>query len=86
MSFYLYLPETIKMSKIPNSDQSQNTSRNYKSEEQMDQHGRRIYWRWDQAPRRSKHPLSTGHTRREPSSIIVNVELSAVKVCMPSTV
>ena len=22
--------------------------------------------RWDQVPRRSKHPLLTGHTRREP--------------------
>jgi hypothetical protein len=28
---------------------------------------------WDQVPRRSKHPLSTGHIRHEPSSIIVNV-------------
>jgi hypothetical protein len=34
--------------------------------------------RWDQVPRRSKHPLSTGHTRREPSSMIMNAELSAV--------
>jgi hypothetical protein len=25
-----------------------------------------IYQRWDQVPRRSKHPLMTGHTRREP--------------------
>jgi hypothetical protein len=38
----------------------------------------RTCWRWDQVPRRSKNPLKTGHTRREPSSIIVNVELSAV--------
>jgi hypothetical protein len=29
-------------------------------------------------PRRSKHPLSTGHTRREPTSLIMNAELSAV--------
>jgi hypothetical protein len=34
--------------------------------------------RWYHVPRRSKHPLSTGHTRREPGSIIMNVELSAV--------
>jgi hypothetical protein len=33
----------------------------------------------------SKHPLSTGHTRREPSSMIMNAELSAVKVSVPST-
>jgi hypothetical protein len=46
----------------------------------------RIYRRWDQLPRRSKHPLPTGRTRREPSSIIVNVELSAVKVSLSSAV
>jgi hypothetical protein len=46
----------------------------------------RKYRRWDQMPRRSKHPLSTGRTRREPSSIIVNAELSAVKVSVPSAV
>ena len=28
----------------------------------------RKYWRLDQVPRRSKHPLPTGRTRREPSS------------------
>jgi hypothetical protein len=37
--------------------------------------------RWDQVPRRSKHPLSTGHPRRESSSMIMNVELSAVCQC-----
>jgi hypothetical protein len=38
--------------------------------------------RRDQVPRRSKHPLLTGHTRREPSSIIMNAELSTSKaVC-----
>jgi hypothetical protein len=26
----------------------------------------RIYRRWGQVPRRSKHPMSSGHTRREP--------------------
>ena len=46
----------------------------------------RIYRRWDQVPRMSKHPLLTGHTRREPRSIIVNAELSAVKVSVPSAV
>jgi hypothetical protein len=40
----------------------------------------RIYWRWDQVPRRSNHPLSTDHTHREPSSMIMNAELSAVKI------
>jgi hypothetical protein len=45
----------------------------------------RKYRRWDQVPRRSKHPLPTGRTRREPSSIIVNAELSAVKVSVSST-
>jgi hypothetical protein len=34
----------------------------------------------------SKHPLPTGRTRREPSSIIVNAELSAVKVSVSSAV
>jgi hypothetical protein len=37
-------------------------------------------------PRRSKHPLSTGHTRHEPSSMIMNVELSVVRVSVSSTV
>jgi hypothetical protein len=41
-------------------------------------------WRYDQVPRRSKHPLPIGRTRREPSSIIVNAELSAVKVSVLS--
>jgi hypothetical protein len=35
-------------------------------------------------PRRSKHPLPTGRTRREPNSIIVNAKLSAVKVSVLS--
>jgi hypothetical protein len=35
------------------------------------------YRRWDQdhqVRKRSKHPLSTGHTRHEPSFIIMNAE------------
>jgi hypothetical protein len=36
--------------------------------------------RWDQVHRRSKHPLSTGHTRCEPSFMIMNAAASAVKV------
>jgi hypothetical protein len=44
----------------------------------------RTYRRWDQVPRRSKHPLSTGHTRRETSSSIMNAELPAIKVGVPS--
>jgi hypothetical protein len=30
----------------------------------------RKYWRWDQVPRGSKHPLPTGHTRRDNTFII----------------
>jgi hypothetical protein len=37
-------------------------------------------------PKSSKHPLSTGHTRYEPSFTIMNAVLSAVKVSVPSTV
>jgi hypothetical protein len=37
----------------------------------------RIYRSWNQVPRRSKHPLSTGHTRREPSCMIMNAELQS---------
>jgi hypothetical protein len=40
----------------------------------------RIYWRWDQVIRSSEHPLSTDHTRCDPSSMIMNAELSAVKL------
>jgi hypothetical protein len=46
----------------------------------------RTYHRWDQVLRSSKHFLSTGHTHCEPSFIIMNAELSAVKVNVPSTV
>jgi hypothetical protein len=46
----------------------------------------RIYRRWDQVPRRSKHPLSTGHACHEPSFMIMNAALSAVKVSVPSTI
>ena len=45
-----------------------------------------IYRRWEQVPWRSNHPLLIDHTRREPSSMIMNVELSAVKVSVSSTV
>jgi hypothetical protein len=41
-----------------------------------------IYWRWDQVPRRSKHPLLIDHTRREPistiSSMIMNAEVNQI--------
>jgi hypothetical protein len=46
----------------------------------------RTYWRWGQVPRMSKHPLATGHASCEPSSMIMNTELSAVKVSVPITV
>jgi hypothetical protein len=46
----------------------------------------RKYRRWDQVPRRSKHPLPTARTLRGPSSIIVNADSSAVKVSVPSAV
>jgi hypothetical protein len=38
----------------------------------------RTCWMWDQVPRRSKHLLSTGNTRREPSSMTMNAELPTV--------
>jgi hypothetical protein len=44
------------------------------------------YKRRDQVPRRSKHPLLTGHICSKPSFMIMNVELSAVKVSVPSTI
>jgi hypothetical protein len=40
--------------------------------------------RWDQVPRRSKHPLPTDHTHREPRFMIINADLSAVKVSVKS--
>jgi hypothetical protein len=46
----------------------------------------RTYRSWDKLLRRSKHLLSTGHTHREPSFMIMNAELSAVKVSVPSMV
>jgi hypothetical protein len=46
----------------------------------------RIYRGWDRVPRRSKHPLLIDHTHCEPSSMIMNAELSAVKVSVSSTV
>jgi hypothetical protein len=36
--------------------------------------------------RRSKNPLLIDHARREPSSMIMNAELSAVKISVPSMV
>jgi hypothetical protein len=42
----------------------------------------RAYLMLDQVPTRSKHPLLIDHTRREPSSMIMNAELSAAKVCV----
>jgi hypothetical protein len=44
------------------------------------------YRRWDQVTKSSKHPLSTGYTCREPSFMIMNAELSAANVSVPSTV
>jgi hypothetical protein len=38
----------------------------------------RTYRKWHQVPRRSKHPLSTGHNHREPSHMIMDAEFSAV--------
>jgi hypothetical protein len=43
----------------------------------------RTYRRCDQVPRRSKHPMSTGQTRCESSFMIMNADLSAVKVSVP---
>jgi hypothetical protein len=30
------------------------------------------YWKWDQLPMRSKHPLSTSYIHRELSSMVMN--------------
>jgi hypothetical protein len=46
----------------------------------------RNYRRWNQVPGRSKYPFPTGRTRCEPNSIIMNAELSTVKVSVSSTV
>jgi hypothetical protein len=47
----------------------------------------RKYRKLDQdVPRRSKHPLPTGQTHIEHSSIIVNAELSVVKVSVSNAV
>jgi hypothetical protein len=76
-----------EMAKIPKSDQSQNTSvGNTNQRNKWANTDPLIYQRWNQVPRRSKHPLLTNHTRSEPSSMIMNAELSAVKVSVPSTV
>ncbi|XP_056020094.1 titin-like isoform X2 [Ostrea edulis] len=55
--------------KITNSDQSHNSYKQYK----IDSWANTDPWthqRWDQVPKRSKHPLLTGHTRREPHILI----------------
>jgi hypothetical protein len=46
----------------------------------------RIYRRRGQVPRWSKHPLLIDYTGHEPISMIMNAELSAVRVSVPSTV
>jgi hypothetical protein len=75
------------MAKIPKSDQSKKkTVGNTNQRNKWANTDPRIYRRWDQVPRRTKHPLLIDHTRRKPSSMIMNAELSAVKVSMPSTV
>jgi hypothetical protein len=70
--------QLYKMAKISNSNQPQI---GITSQINMEP---RIYRRWDQVPRGSKHPLLTGHTRREPSFKIMNAELFAVKSSVPS--
>jgi hypothetical protein len=57
------------MAKIPKSDQSQIQVGNTN---QRNKWANTIYRRWDQVPRRSKHPLFIDHTGREPSSMIMN--------------
>jgi hypothetical protein len=76
------------MDKIPKGDQSQNTSRDYKSEKK-NRWANTDPWKyrmWDQVPRRSKHPMLIYYTRHEPSSVNMNAELSPVMVNVPSTV
>jgi hypothetical protein len=60
-----------QMSKIVNGDHFRNTSMNYKSEKLMGQQGLPYILEWDQVFRGSKHLQSTGHTRTEPSSMIM---------------
>jgi hypothetical protein len=75
------------MAKIPKSDQSQKIQvGNTNQRNKWANTDPRMYWRWDQVPRRSKHPLLIDHTRCESSSMIMNAELSAVKVSVSSTV
>jgi hypothetical protein len=54
-----------KMAYITNSHQFHKSHRKYKSEKGVNT-DLWIYQRWDQVPRKCKHPLLTGHTRREP--------------------
>jgi hypothetical protein len=74
------------MAKIPKSNLSRNQVGITSQIHKWANTDPRKYRRWNQVPRRSKHPLPTGHTRREPSSIIVNADLSAVKVSVSSAV
>jgi hypothetical protein len=78
------MPMSNEMAKIPKSLKIQVGNTNQRNK--WANTDPRIYRRWDQVPRKSKHPLLIYHTRREPSSMIMNAELSAVKVCVSSTV
>ena len=43
-----------------------------------------IYQRWDQVPRRNRHPLLTGHTHREPLPVIkvgLHIEFGKLLIC-----
>jgi hypothetical protein len=57
---------------------------NYKSEK-MGEHVPPDIPDADQVLRMCKHPLLTVHTRRELGFLIMNAELSAVKVSVPRT-
>ena len=55
--------------KITNSDQSRKSQIQYKNKSWANTDPW-AHQRWDQVPRRSKHPLLIGHTRREPIVLI----------------
>jgi hypothetical protein len=61
----------IGMAKIPKIEEAVEIASQRKKWVNTDP---RIYRRWDRVPRRSKHPLSTGHTRRESGSMIMTAE------------
>jgi hypothetical protein len=62
---------------FPKSNQSRNSSRNYKSNKQMGNTDHKKYWMWDQVPRRSNQVITPCRpVAPAVSPIIVNADLS----------